>query len=1346
MATTPHDTSRRIDQAIDSLNALWDLGLPRLHGKDADRADETGLLASRCSKRIRFLCYKTANIDAILADFNQSARQIHSEWVFKPFQERGTLPVLPQTKNLVERDFRIKHKSGVVRLSDTQRLRLQERLFQILDENYELAKMTRTYSTERTSSTSFTTAPSTPPKRSAARKQEPKTPTRQVIKASEVIVSRSEDPQLKNPLKNSTKRTLESPNGQNKRQYRQQTLSQFLPSKPAPPAHAQPNLAPAAQYTSFETAPSPAVSSVFTTPEEEDGPALSNATSMLSSQDEESQDLFPTQDVMVLDQDEDFRRSFNEACLPSTAIDPIDLVQNTPFKVQAMLPGETPFWYSWELHRLAPSTGLKPIQLDQMVRQECGKNELSAAKLYDTVKKMYHGKDQRSLPARSNLPTWMTSQNRYWDEQTNKIGYFTAALEWSEDTSQGLFRLRLNPVQLEQSCRLHRKFGADRFIVLSTPVFSTPPEKIRLLDKGHGALHEKVINFLASNQHFVAGRYWRTCFVPDEKKQAKLKKSSNTSIRIILFAETGYDMQQGAPSHLGGFVLRDGTPHPRIMLEDLMQWHIPVEANHNSPELKLFSRWSLGFSKTKPTIELRPDEFLHLPDKLGTEAVEEPGGKRARQVMNDGCALISYPLAKAIWAAYGGVGEVPSAVQGRISGAKGLWIVDYQGRFPDVSQRGFWIQVSDSQLKIKPHPQARLDADATQRTFEVLKFAQDCAETHLNRQLITVLEDRGVPRSVLRDALEEDMRSYSQSLANAMSDPQRLRLWMQEHGYSSPSEDIKILGSFPDGKQHQMKLLLESGFHPLNCEQLVVCARHLLRDHMTRYLKKMSIKLPYSTIVYCAPDPCDVLAEEEVFLGSTTPLVDPRTGFSETALDNIKILVGRNPAHLASDIQLRRAVYKHELRNYKNVILFSTRGSRSTAALLSGGDYDGDRVTCVWDPRFTEPFCGARLPQMPTQAECNMINRSSPLSDIFQGGRYDANSMPNFLQRCLSFNTRKYLLGTCSNEWEKLVYSLSRKQQSGKLSHTGAIKIAALAGYLVDSRKQGWSISEADWHAFRKTAAGRRPLSPPGYKEGKTPPKSGAPHLNVIDYLTFDVAESEKDKVLADMQGRRQQAGTYDKDLSQFWRREEAKMKMEQDELKARRLPHANVSPYGEGTPTLYDMLKGEDGLHGHITRLWETWGKLRTPPDSNFNSQRGDMKGSDYAASLQLVYEQFKAIEPKKVNQRLRLRYEEEAEEQHPFAYWTLLRASCLYTFLTGGGRSFPEWAWQVAGYDLCVLKMLRYNGKVMPMVAEIHGLLRVDTKFTKRLLERGANDDEALAEDADDDFSEEDVTMELD
>ncbi len=1343
MATTPQHTGQRIDEAIDSLNAQWDLGLPRLHGADADRADKKGLVAERCSNRIRFLCYKTDNIDALLADFAERARQIYSEWVFKPSQERGTLPILPQTRSLVQRDFLLKQKSGVVQLSDSQRLRLQQLLFQILDENSELARIALSFSTEQASTTSFITAPSTPERQIINRKQKITTKgSRRSLRASETVIREtgiieSEEPELKDPMTKSTKRTLGSPEGvsltfkpavmytykwsqRNKRPQRQQTLSQVWLQPPPPPP--QPRNAPqiAPEPISFESAPSPGASPVFSAAEDGEGFA-SNDTSMISTQTDNTQDLLPTQDANELDQDEDFQRSFSEAC--HTSFDPTDLLRNTPFKMQASLPREAPFWYSWEVHRLAPFTGLKPIDLERKIRLSDTKAEFSGERLWDTVKQSAIQKDSRSLPSKSDLSMWTTSKNKYWDEQTNKVAYFTAVLEWNDNPSQGLFQLKLNPIQFEQSCRLHRKFGADRFIVVTTPLFSKPPANLKSLDKDSVPLHRKITDFLASNSHFIAGRYWRTCFVEEEKKKRRLKKSAPKRIKIVLFAETGYDIIQPPLSNLGVFSLRADTQHQEIMLEQLMQWHIPFEANRTSTDLKLFSRWSLGFSKTISTLELYPHEFLSLADSLGDEPVKEPGGLLAHQVMNDGCALVSYPLAKAIWTAYGGEGEIPSAIQGRISGAKGLWIVDYQGRFPDVSKRGFWIQVSDSQLKIKPHPAERLDADASQRTFEVLKFAQDCREAQLNKQLITIVEDRGVPRRVVTTALEEDVKSYSDSLIQAMDDPRRLRLWMQEHGYSSPSDHPIILGSFPDSARHQMTLLLDSGFHPSNCERLVLCAADLLKLHMDGYLEKMWIHLPHSTTVFCAPDPCDVLAEGEVFLGFSKPVIDPRTGITEAALEDIGVLLARNPAHLASDIQLRKAVYKHELRNYKNVVLFSTKGNRSTASLLSGGDFDGDTVTCIWDPKFVEHFRNAPLPEMPAQSECSMVNKSRQLSEIFPAGRFEAHGLENFLRECVAFNANEDLLGKCTYEWEKLVYSLSGRQQV--LSTTGTIRLAALAGYLVDSCKQGWSISQEAWHTLRNRASGSRKLDDPGYKTGEAPRKAfkSVPHLNLIDHLTFDVAETEKERVLKDMERRRQKAGTYDRDLSQYWLK--AKLKTDEEgKIASGRSRDTRTRSSSQAASTLADLLDGDHGLYGQITQILELWKEVQAPGRAAPGSPKEDVNSSTWKEHVHLVYEQFKGIEPKKVDHQLRRRYEEEVLEEHPFAHWALLRASCFYA-LTVRKQSFPPWAWQVAGNELCILKMLQHKGRVRPMVGQIHELLRVDTKFTKRLLRSGYNDD---------------------
>ncbi|KAJ9604834.1 hypothetical protein H2200_010949 [Cladophialophora chaetospira] len=1267
---------------------------------------------------------KTDNIDALLADFTERARHIHSEWIFKPSQEPGTLPILSQTKSLVDRDCQIKRKAGLVQLSDSQRFRLQEVLFKILDENCKLAKLTDSFSTEQGSTAPSTTTTSFPRKTIVARKQETFVKSgRRIVKATETVTHEkitlgSEEPHLKDPMTKSTKRTLGSPDGvslifkpatmctyswsqQNKRQQRQQTLSQVWRREPVPLCPQPQDIGPIiSNQTSFETAPSPAVPSIFSTPEEENdigGPG-SNATSMISSQTQESQDLFPTQDANEYFEDVSFRQSFRESCTSVDEFDPTDLVRNSPFKSRAMLPPNLPFWYCWEVHRVAPSLGSLPIELHQCMVSKYKKLDFSYEEFWTGVRGICSEKKITTVPQRSTLPSWALAENRYEDKETNKVVYFTAALDWEEDPSRGLFKFRLNQIQVEQSSRFNRKFGGDRFLVIVASVFSDSdyPEKVRRLDSDkETTLYQKITRFIATHTHTIAGRWWRFWNVEEVKPKSRTKKQQQQQeprrIKITMFAQSGYGIADPR-TELKDLDVGVARFYPEITIEELIQWHIPIDDNINSTDLKLFSRIGLGFSKTKPTVELLPHEFLYRRDP--------PIG----EVMDDGCALMSFPLAKAIWASYGGSGEVPSVVQGRIAGGKGLWIVDYEGRFRDVSERGYWIQVSDSQLKIKPHPRDRHDADSSQRTFEVLKYWSDCKEGHLNMQLVTILEDRGIPRSVLGQALESDLTDFSDSLSNAMRDPVALRQWMQEHGYNSRSGGNKILGSFPDSKKSQMKVLLESGFHPRDCDKLWSAATDLLKDHMSDYLDKMKIRVPHSTVVFCAPDPCNVLEENEVFLSFSKPITDPATGFSETALDDTDILLARNPAYLASDMQLRRAVYKRELRHYKDVILFSTRGEKPTAALLSGGDYDGDTVTCIWDPQFVEPFQNVEMPKMDSQEECGLVDISRPLISIFKPERSFSDATQDFLCGCLAFNARPNPLGKCSTEHERLVYNLSHQQQSGKLSHRGTITLAALAGYLVDSNKQGWHLADEAWYTLRRNASGPKRLPDPAYKEDDYARAAANNYRNILDLLKFNVAARLSEKAKTAFAEQKSGVAPYDRDLSYYWRDAESQMDQEKELLRALGPANDSLLPHSPKSARLSDLLKGHNGLQGQIHDLKGLWDSHASPADiSSSGGETPDNKR--YQMRIQRVYEAYGAIEPRKIDHELRRHYEQEVRRNYPFSYWSLLKASCLYSSARLSGV-LPDWAWFVAGKELCILKALHHKGDIKVMTAQMHEL----------------------------------------
>lgn len=103
--------------------------------------------------------------------------------------------------------------------------------------------------------------------------------------------------------------------------------------------------------------------------------------------------------------------------------------------------------------------------------------------------------------------------------------------------------------------------------------------------------------------------------------------------------------------------------------------------------------------------------------------------------------------------------------------------------------------------------------------------------------------------------------------------------------------------------------------------------------------QKCRILIPNSRLLFGVCDAWDVLKEGECSVKVTTDGDGvPR------ALENTDILVTRNPCLHPGDLQKFRVVAKPELAHLVDCIVFSTRGNRPAADLMSGGDLDGD--TC----------------------------------------------------------------------------------------------------------------------------------------------------------------------------------------------------------------------------------------------------------------------------------------------------------------------------------------------------------------------------------------------------------------
>jgi hypothetical protein len=139
---TPKAVRRNFDRVIDRLNSRWDLCLPRLHGHVAEAAENEEGIPRRITSRIRFLCFRPQlNLEGLLDDFEDFAKRVKSNWIFKPRQETGTLPQLPNEKSFLFEESLAKP----LRLTTSQRKVLLCYLDTLLDDEYQLSRDSAAY-------------------------------------------------------------------------------------------------------------------------------------------------------------------------------------------------------------------------------------------------------------------------------------------------------------------------------------------------------------------------------------------------------------------------------------------------------------------------------------------------------------------------------------------------------------------------------------------------------------------------------------------------------------------------------------------------------------------------------------------------------------------------------------------------------------------------------------------------------------------------------------------------------------------------------------------------------------------------------------------------------------------------------------------------------------------------------------------------------------------------------------------------------------------------------------------------------------------------------------------------
>ncbi|KAL1851117.1 hypothetical protein Plec18170_006441 [Paecilomyces lecythidis] len=1150
---TPVKPAEELNRIIETLNLKYGLQLPNpvmyspaAHGKDKP-------LDLRCFLGIRILYYnRSVDIKTVINNFDEWVRPRQTQWVYKQRQELGTLPSRSsflrrdslQMITEAERDIRLK---ALLKLIDDE-IYLMNRGFYATN-SFESRATPRDLSNGPSREyipSSVQRNQSSPTKRRPSDEQEvfhtaPSSPVESPDISDSFALDSDEfgDSDLDGMEIDTMSRTDDAIDDAQKQispkksKKRQSTIHEFLKiKKPLRELATDKNTAGSASKppVSFSTTASSYLGlGDSRTLDTSFGTDTTDLTDPLDYDASESGSIV---DLMLSHEASDLFRSTREPELPSMpdVTRPelpyeqrfiTDLLEHGPFSTEWNFSRHIPVRCRYELERIAREWNLPSEKM--LVGDKVPFSK------YDDLWRWIENHGQRfgkALPEKSSPSAWDSAVDQFTHpEKHSEVTVFSGSLSWCDPREQGILKLKLNPLRVEKGCRFHRHFGSDRFLTLTIPGPSRPPNHLSLRSRP-SLLRESIVKWLTQNDHRCLGRTWRPFYV-EEVKHTK-KQNGELKFRVEFFAVDGIDFKHNrrkAPTLAPAGQRSD--EHTPMSIDSLLEWHIPRLSNIDQSDCKLFQRISLGLSRTWATAVLRPDQIFHLKDTPG------------KTVMNDGCALMSRTLARMICDELGISGSTPSCFQGRIAGAKGLWMVDRHNSSLGAEDE-LWIQISDSQLKIKPHPRywQHLGSDREKLTFEVTNWSKPLHSVDLNIQLLNILDNRGDVKDYVAKLVREGIEEAHQEFTTAMikDSPLLCRALIQK--IQPPAEDglsrskSRLVDSWWLDNSESVIRFLEAGFTPRNFLPLRKRLRNCLKSALHRYFEELHIRVPLSTYAYCIADPYGVLKEDEVHFGFSSAWNDP--SFEDNMLDGIEVLVGRLPAHLPSDIQRRRAVWRQELRHFKDVIVFPTRGNTPLAHMLSGGDYDGDIPWICWDQNIVSSFRNADMPEDPPGPEYfELVKHSAPMTQI--------HSMDEFLERTFMFNLTTSNLGRCTVEHEKIVYEES-------LDSPRAQELATLLSHLVDSRKAGLWLSEETWKRYRSKISPRERRRP-AYKV-PAPDRWSSNDIidysdrvrwnanNIVDYLKFEIAKNEVGRVLKaveDLYDRLDIQSRSDKDLERPW-------------------------------------------------------------------------------------------------------------------------------------------------------------------------------------------------------------------
>ncbi|KAL8993199.1 MAG: hypothetical protein Q9169_006522 [Polycauliona sp. 2 TL-2023] len=404
------------------------------------------------------------------------------------------------------------------------------------------------------------------------------------------------------------------------------------------------------------------------------------------------------------------------------------------------------------------------------------------------------------------------------------------------------------------------------------------------------------------------------------------------------------------------------------------------------------ARIGQAFSDTSSSIAIDPAFVEEIDD------VERNG-----RVFSDGVGTCSLEGLKTLQATRKPFSVPATIFQIRFAGAKGVISLDSR-------LQGQILRLRPSMIKYR---------GTKDSSIEICGQATKMLPLVLNRQVIKILEDLGIPNQAfedLQDRAIDELRSSASSIANAAA-------FLEKHNIGKATHTPLLLR-----KLQSLGLPLSNDMFFRDLLDAVVLIQLQDLKYNTR------IPVLQGATLYGTMDETGILEEGEVYCCWIDQ--EGHTGHASGT-----VAITKSPALAPGDIQTAQAVSLPEdspLNALHNCIVFSSKGVRDLPSQLSGGDLDGDQFHVIWDKTLIPLTCDrpSDYPRLPPMDIGRPIIRSD-MSDFF-----------------LKFMEQNQLGKIASR------HKILADQFEAGVRHPDCIKLAELHSTAVDFPKTGIPVYE----------------------------------------------------------------------------------------------------------------------------------------------------------------------------------------------------------------------------------------------------------------------------------------------